>query len=146
MMTTANPGREETRPATNLTSPRESTAPDTTLGPVHLSVTDGDRALQFWRDTLGLSLLSADRCTIRLGAGAHELVVLYPGADRPVVPHTTGLYQVAILLPSRREPARVIGFDEQGLVPRMGMVSAGGYHYHIGLNTWAGRGGPEARV
>jgi catechol 2,3-dioxygenase len=24
----------------------------------------------------------------------------------------------------------------------MGMVSAGGYHHHIGLNTWVGEGAP----
>ncbi len=38
----------------------------------------------------------------------------------------------------------VLGFDNQGLVRayRMGMVSAGGYHHHIGFNTWAGKGAP----
>jgi catechol 2,3-dioxygenase len=25
---------------------------------------------------------------------------------------------------------------------RMGMVSAGGYHHHIGFNTWVGEGAP----
>jgi catechol 2,3-dioxygenase len=38
----------------------------------------------------------------------------------------------------------VIGFDVMGLVKsfRMAFVSAGGYHHHIGLNTWAGEGAP----
>jgi catechol 2,3-dioxygenase len=38
----------------------------------------------------------------------------------------------------------VIGFDIMGLSKRVGMafVSAGGYHHHIGLNTWQGRGAP----
>jgi catechol 2,3-dioxygenase len=27
---------------------------------------------------------------------------------------------------------------------RMGMVSAGGYHHHIGFNTWVGEGAPPA--
>lgn len=38
----------------------------------------------------------------------------------------------------------VIGFDVMGTSPqfRMAFVSAGGYHHHIGLNTWAGEGAP----
>jgi catechol 2,3-dioxygenase len=38
----------------------------------------------------------------------------------------------------------VIGFDVMGVVDsiRMGFVSAGGYHHHIGLNTWQGEGAP----
>ncbi|HVN55187.1 MAG TPA: VOC family protein [Anaerolineaceae bacterium] len=38
----------------------------------------------------------------------------------------------------------VIGFDIMGMAPafRMAFVSAGGYHHHIGLNTWAGEGAP----
>jgi catechol 2,3-dioxygenase len=37
-----------------------------------------------------------------------------------------------------------IGFDVMGIVKpfRMAFVSAGGYHHHIGLNTWAGEGAP----
>jgi catechol 2,3-dioxygenase len=38
----------------------------------------------------------------------------------------------------------VLGFDNMGLVRsfRMGMVSAGRYHHHIGFNTWVGEGAP----
>jgi len=38
----------------------------------------------------------------------------------------------------------VLGFDNMGLMTafRMGMVSAGGYHHHIGFNTWQGEGVP----
>jgi len=38
----------------------------------------------------------------------------------------------------------VLGFDVMGLVRdfRMSFVSAGGYHHHIGLNTWQGEGAP----
>lgn len=38
----------------------------------------------------------------------------------------------------------LLGFDNMGLARsfRMGMVSAGGYHHHIGLNTWVGEGAP----
>ena len=38
----------------------------------------------------------------------------------------------------------VIGFDIMGVAKsfQMGFVSAGGYHHHLGLNTWQGRGAP----
>ncbi|HSL28939.1 MAG TPA: VOC family protein [Anaerolineales bacterium] len=38
----------------------------------------------------------------------------------------------------------VIGFDVMGVARpfRMAFVSAGGYHHHIGLNTWQGEGAP----
>jgi catechol 2,3-dioxygenase len=38
----------------------------------------------------------------------------------------------------------VLGFDIMGIAEpfRMGFVSAGGYHHHIGLNTWQGEGAP----
>lgn len=40
----------------------------------------------------------------------------------------------------------VMGFDLMGMDEkiRMGMVSAGQYHHHIGLNTWKGEGAPPA--
>jgi catechol 2,3-dioxygenase len=40
----------------------------------------------------------------------------------------------------------VIGFDIMGVAKpfRMAFVSAGGYHHHVGLNTWKGEGAPPA--
>ena len=38
----------------------------------------------------------------------------------------------------------LVGFDVMGHVPGVGFVSAGGYHHHLGLNTWAGRGARPA--
>ncbi len=234
----------------------ESIAATTGMGAVELAVTDGDRALRFYRDYVGLTPLASPDGAVRMGVGGRELVVLYPGAERPVVPRTSGLYHLAIVVPDRRELARVIarlarqrwdqyptdhvmtkanylwdpdgngieiytespedgtmgfangtfvaygkdgkprsgrdpidleemfshlrendrleepmpegtkmghvhlhvanvedalrfyhdlvGFDVMGHVPGVGFVSAGGYHHHIGLNTWAGRGAKPA--
>jgi catechol 2,3-dioxygenase len=36
----------------------------------------------------------------------------------------------------------VIGFDVMMQVPTLTAVSAGGYHHHVNLNTWAGEGAP----
>jgi catechol 2,3-dioxygenase len=233
-----------------------SIAAATGMGAVHIAVTDGDRALRFYRDYVGLTPLDPGEGTIRMGAGNREIVVLHPGAERPVVPHTSGLYHLAILVPDRRELARVIarlgalgwdqsptdhvmtkanylwdpdgngievytespedgtlgfangtfvaydkdgrqrsgrdpidmtelfshlteddsieaplpaatkmghvhlhvadvdealgfyhdliGFDVMGHVPGVGFISAGGYHHHLGLNEWAGRGARPA--
>jgi catechol 2,3-dioxygenase len=222
------------------------------MGPVEIAVTDGGRAEKFYEQYVGLTPLSSDRPEIRMGAQGRELVVLHPGAEQPVMPRTSGLYHLAILVPDRRELARVIarlarlrweqyptdhvmtkanylwdpdgngieiytespedgtmgfangtfvaydkagnprsgrdpidldelfshlrtddrldepmpagtkmghvhlhvanvedalrfyhdlvGFDVMGHVPGVGFVSAGGYHHHLGLNTWAGRG------
>ena len=234
----------------------QSIAAKTGMGSVDLAVTDAERALRFWRDYVGLSPLPSDGPELPMGVGERELVVLHPGAERPVVPRTSGLYHLALLVPDRRELARVIarlarlrwdqyptdhvmtkanylwdpdgngieiytespedgtmgfgngtfvaydkdgkprsgrdpidleelfthlreddrldapmpdetrmghvhlhvadvedalrfyhdlvGFDVMGHVPGVGFVSAGGYHHHLGLNTWAGRGARPA--
>lgn len=62
--------------------------PRTKIGHVHLTVSDLDRSLAFYRDVLGFEV------TARYG-------------------------------------------------PEAVFLSAGGYHHHIGLNTWAGRGAPR---
>jgi catechol 2,3-dioxygenase len=67
--------------------------------------------------------------------------------DTPAPPGTTighvHLY-VADLAASMRFYHEVIGFDNKGIAGafRMGMVSAGGYHHHIGFNIWVGEGAP----
>ncbi|HET9252562.1 MAG TPA: VOC family protein [Candidatus Eisenbacteria bacterium] len=35
----------------------------------------------------------------------------------------------------------VLGFDVTQRIPGAAFLSAGGYHHHIGLNTWTSRGG-----
>ena len=234
----------------------QSIAAKTGVGAVEIAVTNRERALRFYRDYVGLAPLESQGPELRFGAAGRELVVLHPEADRPVVPRRSGLYHLAILVPDRRELARVIarlgrlrwdqsptdhvmtkanylwdpdgngieiyvespedgtmgfangtfyaedkegrprsgrdpidleelfshlrendnldepmpagtkmghvhlhvadvddalrfyhdlvGFDVMGHVPGVGFVSAGGYHHHVGLNTWAGEGAPPA--
>ncbi len=86
-----------------------STASDfATFGAVHLDVTDIERSLGFWRDLIGLTLLGHDGTGVRLGAGDRDLLVLHPGARGPVVRKASGLYHLAIHLPSLAEFARVL--------------------------------------
>ena len=51
---------------------------------------------------------------------------------------------VANLNDTRRFYHDMLGFDDMGTAGtfRMGMVSAGAYHHHIGYNTWQGEGAP----
>lgn len=51
---------------------------------------------------------------------------------------------VASLAETRHFYHDLLGFDDMGTANdfRMGMVSAGGYHHHIGYNTWRGEGAP----
>ena len=78
------------------------------MGTVEIAVTDGDRARKFYEEYVGLTPLASSGPEIRMGAHGRELVVLHPGAERRVVRHRTGLYHLAILVPDRRELARVI--------------------------------------
>jgi catechol 2,3-dioxygenase len=69
--------------------------------------------------------------------------------DQPMPPETRiGHYHlyVADLKQSVHFYHDLLGFDNMGVATafRMAMVSAGGYHHHIGLNTWVGEGAPPA--
>jgi catechol 2,3-dioxygenase len=37
-----------------------------------------------------------------------------------------------------------LGFDEQARLPSAGFLSAGGYHHHVGVNSWQSQGGRPA--
>jgi len=87
----------------------QSIASATGMGAVDLAVTDADRALRFYRDYVGLTPIPGDGPEIHMGAAGREILVLHPGAERRVVPRTSGLYHFAIVVPDRRELARVIG-------------------------------------
>jgi catechol 2,3-dioxygenase len=48
------------------------------------------------------------------------------------VPHAVSFYRDAL------------GFEEQARIPSAGFLSAGGYHHHVGLNSWQSQGGRPA--
>lgn len=219
----------------------------TRIGYVHLTVSDLGRAIDFYRQSIGLHLIGRAAGKASLGTGQRELLHLTeaPGASR--VPGRTGLYHFALLVPSRQAlgnalrnliatktklsggadhlvsealylddpdgngieiycdrpreewkmqhgrpqmdtlpldfegilagadgsenagnklPAdsvlghmhlhvaqleqaanfyeEVVGFDLQAQMGRSAaFLSAGGYHHHLGINTWAGEGAPQ---
>lgn len=79
----------------------------TTLGPVHLAVTDRQKALAIWQDVVGLDLIEEQGNALFMGAGGKVLIVLETGATRPVAPRTIGLYHVAIHVPQRADLAQM---------------------------------------
>lgn len=82
--------------------------PRTRPGPVALTVASLDRMIPFYEGYLGLSLHRRQSDHAELGVGGEPLLQLLerPGAGR--ARGTTGLYHFAVLVPSRRELARVI--------------------------------------
>jgi catechol 2,3-dioxygenase len=105
--TSPTQGNPTAGPATEApTAP--SIAAGTGVGAVHLDVTDADRSSRFYTDVMGLTPLGVAGDTRILGTADRELVVLHPGADQPVLEGTTGLYHLAVVVPDRRELARVI--------------------------------------
>jgi catechol 2,3-dioxygenase len=82
--------------------------PDTTVGPVALTVADLQRSEQFYTAMLGLRVRDRTASQRTLTAdGATPLILLTEVAGaRPRPPRTTGLYHFAILVPSRLELAR----------------------------------------
>jgi catechol 2,3-dioxygenase len=80
----------------------------TTVGPVALNVRDLDALLAFYRDIAGLQVRehSAERAVLGTQERALLTLLRVPAARR--MPRTTGLYHVALLLPSRRDLAQAL--------------------------------------
>jgi catechol 2,3-dioxygenase len=81
-------------------------APETRLGAVELAVTDLERSIRFYEESIGLRLHNRANGKAYLGAGSEDLLVLVEERDaRPSGRHA-GLYHFALLHPSRVELAR----------------------------------------
>jgi catechol 2,3-dioxygenase len=87
--------------------------PQAKIGHVHLTVSDLDRAVAFYRDVLGFEITAKyGRDAVFLSAGGyHHHVGLNTwagrGAPRPA-PGTTGLYHFAVLYPDRAALAAAV--------------------------------------
>lgn len=78
----------------------------TTVGPVHLTISDLDRSIRFYEAHLGLTLHQKSGRSAGMGVGEADLLVLSQCESAPRVRGTTGLYHFAVLVPSRFELAR----------------------------------------
>lgn len=81
-------------------------SPLAAMGAVHLTVSVLERSLEYYRRTVGLTVLEAGAGRASLGVGQRELLVLVeePGA-RPAFGYT-GLYHFALLVRRRADLAR----------------------------------------
>jgi len=87
--------------------------PEVTIGHVHLTVADLDRALAFYRDVLGFEITTryGDSAVFLSAGGYHHHIGLNTWAGKGATPPPeghTGLYHTAILFPSRKELAKVL--------------------------------------
>jgi catechol 2,3-dioxygenase len=96
-------------------------APETTVGPVHLTVADLERSRSYYREAIGLEPLGESNGRMSLGAGETELLVLteLPGAQP--APHATGLFHYALLLPDRASLARWLAHAARDKVQLTGL-------------------------
>lgn len=219
------------------------------IGSVELAVSDLPRSADFYERVLGLPLIAREEHRVQLGADRERPALVLTGIEEPtpLSPHSTGLFHVAWLHPSRaalaasvrrivgqrwpmegaadhgvsealylsdpdglgieiyadrpreqwERPAGghgvkmvslplhledllaqdqggpvpliaagtgighvhlkvadvpranafyrdALGFEEQAQIPSAAFLSAGGYHHHIGLNSWQSQGGQPA--
>jgi catechol 2,3-dioxygenase len=102
----------------------EATAPPiadaTTVGPVHLTVADLDRSVDFYERSLGLTTLERDGGSASLGAGGEQLLGLVEEAGARPADGYTGLFHFALLVPGRADLARWLAHAVRERVPLTG--------------------------
>lgn len=87
--------------------------PDVRIGHIHLTVSNLERALGFYRDLLGFEVVATygDSAVFLSAGGYHHHIALntWAGEGAPPAPRGyTGLYHAAILYPSRKELAKAL--------------------------------------
>jgi len=102
----------------------------TDIGHVHLKVSSIDRALDFYCGVLGFELIQilGDSAAFVSAGGYHHHIGLNTWHSRDAAPpprRTTGLYHVAIRLPSRQALARTVGRVLAAGVPLQGASDHG---------------------
>ena len=87
--------------------------PQVTIGHIHLTVSDLERSLAFYRDLLGFEVTAhyGDSVVFLSAGGYHHHIGLNTWAGKGATPPPkghTGLFHFAILFPSRKELAKII--------------------------------------
>jgi catechol 2,3-dioxygenase len=96
-------------------------SPATTLGAVHLTVSELDDSLAYYRETIGLDVLEREDGVARVGAGGRELLVLVEEPGAPPARGHTGLYHFALLVPERTDLARWLAHAARDRAPLAGL-------------------------
>ena len=101
--------------------------PGVSIGHIHLTVSDLERSLGFYRDLLGFEIVSRinDTAVFLSAGGYHQHIALNTWAGRGATPPPsghTGLFHFAILFPSRSELARTVKRLIEAQYPLEGMA------------------------
>ena len=105
--------------STDLSSPPLD--PDTHVGAVSLTVADLDRSVAYYRDAIGLSVLTREGGSASLGTAGQPLVLLTEVSGAPRASGHTGLFHLALRVPRREDLARWLLHAAQSQVPLSGM-------------------------
>lgn len=97
----------------------------TTIGAVHLTIPSLERSLRFYREKLGFHLIGQDGSRARLGVGEAVLLVLYENPAARRARGVTGLYHLAVRLPSRLDLARLLVHLSEAETPLEGFGDHG---------------------
>jgi catechol 2,3-dioxygenase len=82
---------------------------DTRLGAIRLRAGDIGLLRDFYERVIGLRAIASEDGVTALGAGDRSLVELVSDPDAPArPPHTTGLFHLALLVPTRADLARAL--------------------------------------
>jgi catechol 2,3-dioxygenase len=77
-----------------------------------------------------------------------DLLAQFDGEPGPTVSPKTGVGHVHLKVADVPRAAAfyrdMLGFEEQAQLPSAAFLSAGGYHHHVGLNSWQSHGAPNA--
>jgi catechol 2,3-dioxygenase len=84
---------------------------------------------------------------VTLPLDVEDLLAQSPGLPAAAAAAGTGIGHVHLKVAdvaSADSYYRSLGFEEQARLPSAAFVSAGGYHHHVGLNSWQSAGGRPA--
>lgn len=101
-----------------------------------------DRPRDFWYDTQGKLVVASDPLDLQ------DILGELDGDESPWdgLPVGTDMGHIHLQVANIRDAERfyvdILGFERMIGMPTASFVSAGGYHHHIGMNTWAGIGVP----
>jgi catechol 2,3-dioxygenase len=94
---------------------------ETGMGAVHLTVSDLEQSVAYWTEVIGLTELASEDGQASLGAGSRELIGLVEEPGAATGHGYTGLYHVALLVPTRLNLARFLAHAARERVPLVGL-------------------------
>ena len=106
---------------TTASTPSPAIDASTRMGAVHLTVSDLERSVAYYRDAIGLRVLARDGAEASLGAGGEELVHLVEVPGALASRGRTGLFHLALRIPERVDLARWLAHAAREGVPLAGL-------------------------